>query len=194
MTIAHHDEDQQRSEPDADIDVGSRTAIGPPALNLLDAPLDFLLAEHARQRQAATILSQIADGAVSRQTVSSLVEFIENDLAQHVFDNEVAFFPIVRTNCSPDDNIEALLSLLADEHREDEQVSDEIVVILRGLLQGLNMSDGDRKTLRDFAVHLRHQIALEDGVLLPIARARLNADSLRVISQSMMERRSRRRR
>lgn len=190
MVIAHGDGRDRRAENDGAERSDPRTAIEPQSVALINSPLDFLLAEHLRQRQAAKILSLIADGLINRRTIATVIRFIEEDLAQHILDEETSFFPLLKGKCEKEDNIEALLDLLADEHREDEQQSGEVLGVLRSLAGGGDANAAECALLREFADRLRRHIALENGVLLPLARSRLDPLSLDVIAQSMTSRRS----
>lgn len=153
-------------------------------------PLDFLLAEHSRQRQFAKILSLIADQVINRRAVAEAIRFVEVDLAQHIMDEEISLFPVLRSFCQPDDEIEAVIAVLADEHREDESSSETVLDVLRRVERGDSTTADDRRALRDFADHLRRHIALENGILLPIARTRMSPDALRIVAQSLEARRN----
>lgn len=191
MSVADHGGEDINGGAGRMDDSDPRAAIDSLDTSLIAAPLDFLLAEHLRQRQFAKILTLIADGVINRRTVSDVIWFIENDLAQHILDEEISLFPILRPLCEPDDKIDAILDVLADEHREDESASDVILKILRRIEEGEASTPADRAALRNFADHLRHHIALENGVLLPIARTRMTADALRIVAQSLAARRGR---
>lgn len=194
MSIADHAGEEGRERRDPDDASWAHAEIEQASTDLIGSPIDFLYAEHLRQRQAAKIITLIADGVINRRTIHTMIEFITNDLALHVLDEEISFFPILRRRCLPDDRIDELLSVLAADHRDDERMSEEVVAILRKLASGDSAGDEDQSTLRRFADHLRHHLALENGVLIPIARARLNDEMLGVIAQSMIARRRRGRR
>lgn len=185
MTAAHHG-DHERGEYKAD---DPRTAIDALPVELLSSPLDFLFAEHLRQRQFAKLLTLIADGVINRRTIAGAASFMENDLAQHILDEEVSFFPLLKPLCEAEDNIDALLDLLAAEHREDEEASVAVLGILREMAAGEEPGQMGQSALRDFAEHLRHHLALENGVLLPLARARMTPDALSLLWQLMEMRR-----
>lgn len=189
MSIADHAGEEGREKRDPDDAPSAHAEIGRASTDLIGSPIDFLYAEHLRQRQAAKIMTLIADGVINRRTIHAMIEFIENDFALHILDEEISFFPVLRRRCLPDDRIDELLSLLAAEHRDDERISEEIVAILRKLASGDSAGEEDQSTLRRFADHLRHHLALENGVLIPIARARLNDEMLSMIAQSMIARR-----
>ncbi len=189
MMIAHHDDNERRGGSGEMGDHDPRTAIDASNPGLIASPLDFLFAEHLRQRQFAKILTLIADGVINRKTITSAIAFVKGDLALHILDEEICFFPTLQSMCEPEDKIDAILGLLAAEHREDEAASEAVVKILQQIAGGGRADEAGRLVLRDFADHLRHHIALENGVLLPIARARMNDDALRFVAQSMAMRR-----
>ncbi len=190
MTIAHHDNHDSGAGSDADEADDPRAVIDSPAFSLMSSPIDFLFAEHLRQRQFAKLLTLIADGVINKKAIAGAAHFIENDLALHILDEEISFFPLLKPLCAADDNIDALLGLLADEHREDESASEPILDILRAMKLGNEPGEQGQALLRDFAEHLRHHLALENGVLLPIARARMTREALGALAQSMTLRRN----
>ncbi len=189
MTAAHHDNHERGAGLDNYKAEDPRAAIDAPSVELLSAPLDFLLAEHLRQRQFAKLLTLIADGVINRRAIAGTASFMENDLAQHILDEEVSFFPLLKPLCVADDNIDALLDLLAAEHREDEETSETVLSVLRAMAAGEEPGELDRAALRDFAEHLRHHLALENGVLLPLARARMTPGALRLLAELFATRR-----
>ena len=162
--------------------------INPTPVDLLDAPLDFFFAEHHRQRQAAIVLHLVADGEFDREGVSNLIAFLENDFALHVGDEELGFFPILKQCCNPEDDIEPLLKRLADEHKDDETIGDEALSIIKRRLAGEKLKPDDQRSLRRFADHIRQHLAVENAVLLPIARLRMDADSLETLSTILKQR------
>lgn len=191
MTIAQQEEHERGDEENTLRHDDPRATIGPSSPSLTDRPIDFIFEEHLRQRQLAKILCLIADGVVNRKTIATVIDFIRSDLATHVGDEELCFFPMLRQQCPADDNIAQLLDILADEHRGDEKLSAEIVAILHSILTGAEIGDAERAKLTAFADHLRRHIALENGVLLPIAEARLDAAAKSLLSASLAQRRSR---
>lgn len=162
--------------------------ISPIALDLIDAPLDFIFAEHYRQREAAAILCLIADGNLDRCGVRQLIDFFERDFVTHIADEEIVLFPILAKRAQLDDRIDIVLAKLREEHKEDETTGDAIIKILQGLLAGRSLTNEDKSIIRLFADHIRSHLALENCVLLPLARARLDAGDLDIISGLLRER------
>ncbi len=164
-------------------------AIEPMPRELFDSPLDFLFADHHRQRQAVRILLNIAAGAWDETGGSDLITFLERDFALHIQDEECDFVPLLRRICPPEDGIDVLAERLADEHADDRSSVQRVIAILRKRLQGEPLSRQAQESIRDFAAHLRQHLAIENSVLLPIARVRMDAESLTALSKAMRNRR-----
>ena len=168
---------------------GGMWQIEPMPPDLIDAPLDFIFAEHLRQREAATILLAIADGDFSEEGVGELVKFLKTDFALHIGDEEIVLFPILRQRCLPEDNIDAVIARLQEEHREDENIVEDVIETLEARLRGGALSRIGTRRLRLFAEHIRQHLALENGVLLPIARVRLSEGDLAILAEMLKKRR-----
>lgn len=147
--------------------------IGPAPAGPIDDPLAFILAEHRRQREAADILMMIADGEFDRRGVGALARFLETDFSRHLADEDAVIFPALRRACLPADAIDGLTAKLSEEHRRETSLGEDVIDILNGLLSGAPLSTSTRRRLRHFSGHVRQHLALENGVLLPIARVRL---------------------
>lgn len=143
----------------------------PPGLH--DAPLDYFFAEHHRQRQAAHMLMLISDGERDEGGVRRLVEFFQSDFAAHIVEEKKHFFPVLQECCLPEDAIDALLGRLALEHDQDATIGDAVLQTLRKIDGGGAASNAELRRVRHFAEHLFRHIALENAVLLPLARARM---------------------
>ncbi len=166
-----------------------RWTIEPMPADLIDSPLDFIFAEHYRQREAASILVMLADGGFDIDGVRALIAFLETDFALHIGDEELALFPMLRQHCLPEDNVDRILARLVNEHREDEANLATATEILHESISGQPIAEDDRRRLRAFAEHIRQHLALENGVLLPIARVRLSEHELGVLAGMLKVRR-----
>ena len=169
---------------------GGLWQIEPMPPELIDTPLDFIFAEHLRQREAATILLAIADGDFSADGVGELVKFLKTDFALHIGDEEIVLFPILRQRCLPEDNIDAVIDRLQEEHREDEDIVEEVIETLEARLRGGVLGVNGIRRLRVFAEHIRQHLALENGVLLPIARVRLDEEDMALLTKQLKIRRA----
>ncbi|MCA8888943.1 MAG: hemerythrin domain-containing protein [Parvularculaceae bacterium] len=157
--------------------------------NLIDSPLDFIFAEHYRQREAASILMLLADGQFDVDGVRALIAFLEGDFALHIGDEELVLFPMLRQHCLPEDDVDRILARLVDEHREDEACLDVVTDILQKSVLSQSIQAIEGRKLRKFAEHIRQHLALENGVLLPIARVRLAETELGVLADMLKSRR-----
>ena len=153
-----------------------------------DTLLDQVFAEHHRQRHAAHILRFIANGDFSHYGIADLIVFFEKDYAQHISDEELIFFPMLRKQCLPEDNIDLLLNRLSDEHKAEEAICDDAIKALKELLAGRSLTIENQRTLRVFAEHIYQHLAVENAVLLPIARVRMDKESLETMSELIKQR------
>lgn len=164
-----------------------QSAQGPPAAALLAIestpeallrePLDFLFAEHFRHRQMCRILNHLADSPNGEtDLVASVDDFIRYDLSLHVIDEEEDLFPLLRRRCLPEDEIERVLGRLSAEHAEDQRLARALRTLFAQALAAqtpLSRLPGAPTTLRRFAEQERAHLAIENAVVLPIARLRL---------------------
>lgn len=194
MTAAHQDKRPESAGRGAPSAAASAWTIDPLPEGLIDSPLDFIFAEHHRQRVAASILAMAADGAFDREGMDGLIAFLERDFALHVGDEEIVLFPILRQRCRPEDGVERIIDRLQEEHRGDEEIGAAALDVLKAVARGQPLSPDSARLLRRFAEHIRQHLALENGVLLPIARVRLDERSLAAAAEMLRERRAPRRR
>jgi hemerythrin-like domain-containing protein len=162
----------------------------PPAL--LSDPLGFFFAEHFRQRRLCNLMEQLANAAaLDRDLTSGILAFLQDDMVLHVQDEEEDLFPLMRRRCPPEDEIERVLSALTAEHAGDRHLSGLVVEGLQtALADGRPPSAyaGLREAMVDFARNERRHLALENSVVLPLARLRLTEDDLATLSACMTRR------
>ena len=156
---------------------------------LEDSPLDFLFADHHRQRQAVQILLNIASGERNERGIQGLMEFLERDFALHIQDEEHDFVPLLCQQCPPEDGITSLAERLSQEHKDDKSSVRRVIKILQNLLHGGQLTAAEGTAIHAFATHLKTHLAIENGVLLPIARVRMSPDSLSLLARAIRERR-----
>lgn len=160
---------------------------------LMTEPLDWFFAEHYRHRQFCRLVTEVAVAHVfDGERITALVEFIRNDLALHIIDEEEDLFPLLRRRALPEDQIEDVLGRLSAEHKTDslraQAVRDHLETCLaRQTAPG--MVPEARKALQDFASQELRHLALENAVVLPIARLRLSRTDLLAMSRRLAARR-----
>ncbi len=164
----------------------------PPAAQLT-TPLDYILADHFRQRVLCSVLDDFAEtGALDRDLAAAALRFLKTDFAPHVIDEEEDLFPLLRRRSQPEDRIEDVLGDLSQEHATDKLDADGIIDGLGTVLEteGNDSVDEDlRALLRRFAASERRHLIVENAIVMPLARARLTRDDLRNLGRRMAARR-----
>lgn len=155
--------------------------------------IEFLLAEHLNHRRMCKALEELAAGTeFDGPATTALLEFIRVDLTLHVIDEEEDVFPLLRRRCLPEDDIEDVLGRLAREHTEDKALSNRVRDVLNACLmvhQPPHAIEGGAEALKSFAHHERRHLALENAVIIPLARCRLSASDIEVLGRRFMARR-----
>ncbi|WP_395648003.1 hemerythrin domain-containing protein [Terricaulis sp.] len=158
-------------------------------------PIDFILAEHLNHRRMCRALEALAgtdDFDAAR--ITALLDFIRFDLTLHVIDEEEDVFPLLRKRCSPEDEIDAALDRLTDEHAEDKALSVKVRDVLNACLivrKPPHAIEGGAEALVTFARHELHHLTLENAVIVPLARRRFDAADLRYLAERLIARRRR---
>lgn len=167
--------------------------IEPASAALLSDPLDFFFAEHFRQRKLCNLMEELALGeTLDRMLAVEVLDFLRRDMALHVLDEEEDLFPLMRERCPPEDEIEQVLSALTAEHAGDRHLADIVTEGLQAALaEGQSPADraGLREAMIDFARNERRHLALENSVVLPLARLRLSPEDLIRLSARLLRRR-----
>ncbi|RAK66271.1 hemerythrin domain-containing protein [Phenylobacterium kunshanense] len=160
---------------------------------LMTEPLDWFFAEHYRHRQFCRLVNEVALAHVfDGERVSLLVNFLRYDLPLHIIDEEQDLFPLLRRRALPEDDVENVLGLLSAEHKADAIQAAEVRRILEASLEqqtAPGMEPAARKALQAFAAQELRHLALENAVVLPIARLRLTAKDLTGMSRRLAARR-----
>jgi hemerythrin-like domain-containing protein len=167
--------------------------IEPLPAGLVHEPLNWLFAEHYRHRQLCRLIERVGTATVLlREEAEEILTFLGQDMALHIIDEEEDLFPLLRRRCLPEDELGPLLGSLSAEHRVDMEQTRILSDLLRRALIDGQPPGHDLETRRlftEFALHERRHIALENAVVLPIARLRLTPQDLRALSTRMAARR-----
>lgn len=163
----------------------------PPAL--LKEPLEFLFAEHYRHRHMCKVLEYLAIAPVFEAgLIASTDDFIRYDLALHVIDEEEDLFPLLRRRCSEEDDIEDILGRLSADHALDQQLAKAVRAAFAQSLERRtppSAIEGGAQALQQLAKQEKSHMALENAVVMPLARRRLTRDDLDALSRRLAARR-----
>jgi hemerythrin-like domain-containing protein len=169
--------------------------IPPVDLRQIAAPLDFLEAEHYRQRIVLDHLDVLAQGVepagAAAAMVAETLRYMREDLPHHVADEERDLFPLLRRRAKPGDDIEFILALLASEHLRDHELSVGVIAALERRERGA--ANGRLPPLAvvvpAFAETQRRHLAWENALIIPRARHILGSSDLARLARSMAKRR-----
>lgn len=154
--------------------------------DLLKEPLEFLFAEHYRHRHMCKLLEYLAVSVCFEAgLIAGTDDFIRYDLALHVIDEEEDLFPLLRRRCSEEDNIEDVLGRLSADHALDQDLARKVRGIFAQALEyrapPSTIAGGPEALLR-LARQEKSHMALENAVVMPLARRRLAKDDLNALS------------
>jgi len=161
---------------------------------LFREPLEFIFADHYRQRVVCNTLEAIvSDPSHGREEedIRAIIDYLEHDLPLHVADEEESLFPLLLQRCEPVDNIGEVLAILGDEHDKDQALTAAVKQGLTALLEHRDEDDLEacfRNTLAFVETQRRH-LAWENGIVLPLARKRLGSADLIDLGRAMATRR-----
>lgn len=160
--------------------------------SMMDTPLDYIFAEHFRQRSACVALkSAAAEGCIARVQADILAAFLEHDVPLHHDDEDQDLFPAVRRRALAEDDLDAVLARLTDDHRRANGMIRAIVDALTAMpnRDPVELEPASRDIIRVYAESEHRHLAMENGIVMAIARIRLKPADLAAISQSMKQRR-----
>ncbi|HEX5377739.1 MAG TPA: hemerythrin domain-containing protein [Phenylobacterium sp.] len=160
---------------------------------LMNDPIAWFLAEHHRHRQFCELMRRASTAKdFDEELVTWLLDFVVHELAQHVGDEEQDFFPMLRARALPEDEVDQVLGRLSDEHVKDLNHAHAVQHHLETCLSRrtpIGRSVARRRALEDFAAQELRHLALENAVVLPLARLRLTREDLESLSVKLAARR-----
>jgi hemerythrin-like domain-containing protein len=168
------------------------TPIPPADPRLLAAPLDFLEAEHYRQRVVLDHLDALVDGseAAAPEIVGGVLRYLREDLPLHVADEERDLFPVLRRRAGPGDDVEFILALLAAEHTRDHALASAVIAALEHTARAGARDAKLKAAAPAFAEMQRRHLAWENALVIPRARQLLQPPDLAALGRAMAKRRS----
>lgn len=167
--------------------------IEPNSPALMAEPLDFFFAEHFRHRQLCRLIDRLgATVFFDADPIAEVVDFLRFEAPIHIIDEEEDLFPLLRRRCLPEDELENVLGVLSAEHRADATLGRAVRTHLEHCLDTRSAPGASlegRRDLAAFAAQERRHLALENAVVLPIARLRLTPADLTGLGRRLAARR-----
>mgnify|MGYP000933125558 CR=1 FL=1 len=161
--------------------------------NLYRDPVDFILADHYRQRTVCDILESLqrpsSDGHAA--LAAEVLRYLEHELPHHVRDEEAGLFPRLKRRCPTGEDIRTILGILSEEHDKDAHLLPSLIDELRTIVRTGQPEQADRfaRLVTVFVESLRRHLAWEDATVLRLARQWLTQDDLSEFGHEMAERR-----
>jgi len=175
--------------------LGADGGIEPISADLLATPLDFFFAEHFRHRQLCGLIDRLSGATFfDPGPIAEVVDFLRFEAPLHIIDEEEDLFPLLRRRCLAEDEVEGVLGVLSAEHKADGVLGRTVRTYLERCLETRSAPGGSlegRRDLAAFAAQERRHLALENAVVLPIARQRLTPEDLTGLARRLAARRGR---
>lgn len=159
---------------------------------LLRKPLEYILADHLRQRVLCILCEQLAEAdGLDIRIAEEVVSYLKTDMVVHVIDEEQDLFPLIRRRAQEGDDIEDALGQLSGEHASEEDLAKSITDGLEDAIAQPDqaLSEQLKQHLTDFAQNERRHLALENATVMPLAKVRLSDRDLGDLSARMAARR-----
>ncbi len=150
-----------------------------------DMPLGYFYAANRRQRR---FCAELTAATQAPDVLAPALKALAIDLAedfQRLEGAEKLLFKLLRRRAEPEDDFSRILGILASDHDTDRALHLELGAALCAYVE----STADRVTLATlverFVARKLRTIALENAVVLPIARLRLKPADLRQLAANL---------
>jgi hypothetical protein len=170
----------------------AKDAVKPLPLALLDDPLEYILADHLRQRCVCASLKTFATAKrASRAEADQVIAFLSCELPLHHQDEDLDLFPTLRRRLHPEDDLGAVLARLSEDHKRTELLIHDIIDALAAhpADDPVKVGRHARETMLGYSALEHRHLVIENGIVLVIARRRLTAADLKAMSGAMKARR-----
>lgn len=167
------------------------SGLSPTVPSVVATPLDFISEKHLRERQICAVIDGLAACAsFDRRAAEAVLKFMNDELNVRLQDEVEDLFPLLARRCPADDDIgQVITRIRSDLDKATGQLPVIRSILARCLDTGSDIAVEDRKELMRFAGHLQRRLAVENAILLPIAKVRLTKRDLQDLSVRMRSRR-----
>lgn len=162
--------------------------------HLLAEPLEFIFADHFRQRVLCAELRRFGEaGVIPLAKAREIARFLRIEWHLHHQDEELDLFPAVKRRAQPEDNLDSVLERLTEDHRESEPITLEVARALDGLpvIEGSGkIPERLQKKMIALSSREHRHLAIENSLVMTIARVRLTRSDLARMAATMRDRRA----
>ena len=170
----------------------ARDETDPPPFALLADPLAYILAAHQRQRAVCNRLRGFALAHhVPRREADRMTAYLTEDLRLHQEDEDLDLYPALRRRALPADGLGMTLARLEAEHRQGAALAEHIAEALTAspAAAEVPLDAAAAEAMQAYAASELRHLAIENAVVLALARIRLKRPDLKTISRRMKARR-----
>ena len=162
--------------------------------NLLREPVEFLFADHYRQRVVCDLLERLVLASADTGAADSALRisrYLNQELPLHMADERLDLLPVLAARVGAEDSAGVMSSRVTNGHRDDGALADRVLAALDAIIEGRRQTDptGFMLAVASFVESLRRHIFYENGVVLPLARQMLSETDLSAIGRRMATRR-----
>ncbi|NJN06311.1 MAG: hemerythrin domain-containing protein [Rhodobacteraceae bacterium] len=100
----------------------------------LDNPLDFIAEDHMREREVCAVIDRIvASASMEGAEFEQVLAFLEEELPQHLADEEIDLFPLMLKRCEAEDEIDTIIARLRSDHGRAHADAPAIIAIIKAM-------------------------------------------------------------
>jgi hemerythrin-like domain-containing protein len=156
-------------------------------------PIAVIEADHAQQLAICDVFDRLVRNprhGAGEEEIAAVRDYLRRDLPQHVADEEVDLFPLLRRIAAADD-LERILGQLEKEHQTDQRLNYDLCSDIDCLISGHAFADPARFLMNAFAFSetQRRHLAWENAIVLPRARKSLRDADRDELGRRMANRR-----
>ncbi len=159
---------------------------------LLERPLDYLVADHDRHRALCVHLRRVAqqeeiDGASARD----ISRFLKEDLKRHFEDERLSLYPALRSRSADDPEFLQSLQEIEAFHARTAPFVDDLIAQFDRLAgkNRIRLPHELSERLAEYAEREHQSLAFENGVIMVIAGVRLKKSDIEKLRNAMKTRR-----
>lgn len=183
-------------EASAELRLHLVAAMGEPSRReAFDDPLDAIVADHDRIRAMLGLATMLARGRATPRvreiTARALLAFLRVDLDRHLEDEETLFFPMLEQRLAPSDLLDPSLRQMAAQHASTRAAASLLAEEFARVADDPAPPPGAwlRLCMSEFAQAKQRHIAIENAMVLPLARARLTPRDWGALERGLAARR-----
>jgi len=158
----------------------------------IEEPLDFLRGNTYRQRQVGVVLESFTEGEAPADEIIAACEFLSIELPLHMFDVSDDVVPLLISRCKQSDNITPVVEEIAELQRFAKSNATKCINALMTQIErmsGKKPTEAVKRRVLELLTTLRRLSAIENGIILPLARVRLTDEDIAELSKQMQKRR-----